>query len=385
MALCLYTLLHLNVPAPGETWTKITWRKVKYLVVSFVWPELPAAMAAGQWAAARRSLKMMRDLYGGDQWTMLHAYYAEMGGFMVQMPDTKAFSITSRHLHFLVSKGYTTLPMIKKEEIEDKSKADAFLKVIALSQAGWLILQVIARAVQGLHISLLEISACDMIACWTPTIFFWFRKPLDITVPEVIHIDTPMAIILCDAGDAAKTPFRQTPLDFVESLGQISELFIAPMPKCVSSKIRLSPGKKPLERIPNDLDPLYHSVLIHWYVALPFYLLAGLNFAAWHAIFPTDIEKTLWRCSVIVYLVCMMIWGHFELALQALEGSTKPVVARMNSYKLRFPAALLFWVPVLIAFTARMCIMGETFASLRAMPADVYQDIEWTNFIPHVS
>lgn len=107
----------------GE-YVEINWRKTKHLFLSFVWPELPSVMAVGQWSAARWSLVMMRALPGGDQWIMVHASYAEMGGFMVQMPDSPPFTITSRHLHYLIDNKYTHIPTVTKKEILDKGKAD---------------------------------------------------------------------------------------------------------------------------------------------------------------------------------------------------------------------------------------------------------------------
>jgi hypothetical protein len=33
---------------------------------------------------------------------------------------------------------------------------------------------------------------------------------------------------------------------------------------------------------------------------------------------------------------------------------------------------------------ARLCLIGETLASLRALPKDVYRTIHWTGVFPHV-
>lgn len=179
-------------------------------------------------------------------------------------------------------------------------------------------------------------------------------------------------------------PFRQTPLDFVEDVEKISRLFTSPLPDSFLRNHPLSPGRRPLQRLPNDRDPRDHSVTIHVLIATPAYLLAGSNFAAWHTVFPTYAEKVLWRCSATVYLVSTMLWGSFELIIQAWEGSKQSALARLGCDKFKFPMALLFWIPVLIAFVARICLIGETLASLRAMPADVYHNVAWTNFIPYV-
>jgi len=60
-------------------------RKLKYLGVAIVVPELLACMAGGQWAAARRSIGAMGAI-GNSDWTMIHGFDAEMGGFVLEGP-----------------------------------------------------------------------------------------------------------------------------------------------------------------------------------------------------------------------------------------------------------------------------------------------------------
>lgn len=55
---------------------------------------------------------------------MEHAFFADMGGFMLTAPDYPPFPIDAAQVLYLVKKGYLDLPQITKSEIEDRDKSD---------------------------------------------------------------------------------------------------------------------------------------------------------------------------------------------------------------------------------------------------------------------
>jgi hypothetical protein len=61
---------------------------------------------------------------GYSSWTMTHAFFADMGGFVLKTPDWKPFPLDSEQLYYMVSQGYLKYPEIDKEAIDDKDKAD---------------------------------------------------------------------------------------------------------------------------------------------------------------------------------------------------------------------------------------------------------------------
>jgi hypothetical protein len=61
---------------------------------------------------------------GYSSWTITHAFFADMGGFILQTPGWKPFPLDAKQLHYMVSKGYLKYPQIDKEAIDDKDKAD---------------------------------------------------------------------------------------------------------------------------------------------------------------------------------------------------------------------------------------------------------------------
>ncbi|KAG6860071.1 hypothetical protein C0995_016212 [Termitomyces sp. Mi166 len=73
--------------------------------------------------------------------------------------------------------------VISKEEIMDKSKGDILTKCLVLVQVTWFILQVLARAIQHLAISELEIVTLAFALLNLVIYFCWWNKPLDVNYP----------------------------------------------------------------------------------------------------------------------------------------------------------------------------------------------------------
>lgn len=99
------------------------------------------------------------------------AYLDELGLF----PATKASDGKNR-----------ALPITTVDDIQDRSKSDAFTKFFALLQCGWLVIQSIARACVGLPITELELTTLVFIFCAFVTYWFWWDKPFDIQTPTLL-------------------------------------------------------------------------------------------------------------------------------------------------------------------------------------------------------
>ena len=78
-------------------------------------------------------------------------------------------------------------PSTTEVEIDDRSKGDALSKGIALLQITWFIIQLIARRVQGLTITELELTMAALAGLNSVMYVFWWNKPLDVRCPIVIR------------------------------------------------------------------------------------------------------------------------------------------------------------------------------------------------------
>ena len=148
-----------------------------------------------------------------------HVIYLNASVSTLTMASTcrRAFPITAKQLKYLVQRGYLGLPAISRKEIWDKSKADKFAKAVAILQTTWLAAQIVTRAIQHLPITPLELFSLALALTSLNTQWFWLNKPLNVSSPTVLPMDAAVTEILLGAGEAAKKPFRDGPLDFIES------------------------------------------------------------------------------------------------------------------------------------------------------------------------
>lgn len=123
-ALCAWVSGCPNAPAPvdGE-WDLIT-DKFFFLLLTLLGPEFVFLLAFGQWQNAQASVELFHAS-GHDDWTISHAFFADMGGVHVRPLDWKQFPVNSKQLHYLVENKYMDYPRIKKEDIKSLGKTDA--------------------------------------------------------------------------------------------------------------------------------------------------------------------------------------------------------------------------------------------------------------------
>jgi hypothetical protein len=395
--ICVWVMMHLNIPSRRDRKWTIYLRKAKWLVLGVLAPELVMLFASGQWASAKRSVRAMRQLKETranceekkekreDKWTMTHAFYAESGGFMLTVPDCGGmqFPITAKQIHWLVEHDFLDIPCIAREEIWDKSKADFFAKAVAAMQVGWFVIQFIARGVQNLPITLLEVATLALISCSAASFFFWFCKPLDVGLSTILEMKRTsagqpqtIATVLLSAGDDAKQQWRDTPMDFCDPLKYSSEEL--PFNRLWGE------NERPLPRIPNDRDSQLHDLKTVIIVAIPTALFGALHCIAWNFIFPTRVEQQIWRWTSIGGGLVLAGGCTAEAASIIWHGYTTTGLNNLGGYKLKWPTNLMFFIPGALYVAGRLVIIVGVCISLRALPAGCLETPQWSNIFPHV-
>ncbi|CAN9247714.1 unnamed protein product [Alternaria alternata] len=132
---------------------------------------------------------------GRYPWTHVHSLYATMGGFVIDTRDLgcdylphgrERMTLTLKGLEFIANHNPDLLPDLSSSAINDKSKANVFVKTITGIQALWFGIQCITRSTQGLSISLLEMNTAIHAVCALALYFFsWWDKPLDVEEPTI--------------------------------------------------------------------------------------------------------------------------------------------------------------------------------------------------------
>jgi len=103
----------------------------------------------------------------------------------------------------------------------------------------------------------------------------------------------------------------------------------------------------------------------------------GINAAAWNAQFPSNTEQMMWRIAS-----CWVMGGGLLIAVFGALGQLCDHGA-MQGY-----AGLVFGLICLMLFgiyaAARSFLIIEAFISVRSLPAEAYNTVDWINAVPHI-
>ena len=131
---CTYTMLCLNIPSSKDTTTTIVRRRIMWMGIAIMAPEIVLTYAAGQWSRAHQSVAAFRKA-GYKEWGSRQAFFADMGGFILDIPDFIPFPINAKQLHWLVTNGHLDYPDVDQKELWDKSKQDRVAKIVTSVQS----------------------------------------------------------------------------------------------------------------------------------------------------------------------------------------------------------------------------------------------------------
>ena len=255
------------------------------------------------------------------------------------------------------------------KELRDKGKSDGLTKVIVLVQTAWFVAQCIARGIQHLPLTELEVVTLAYAMMNFFIYIFWWDKPRNIECPIRVY-RTPTAsheqdndIQELDAGKVAK-PFLR--FLFYMIGGQDTYVDV-----CQRTTVPMFWSG----RLDGDL--------VAWASLGPATL--GVAFGAIHCIawvleFPTHAELLLWRISSIAMIVVPLITALFCIVGIIIgkwsEVSIWELVAALL-FILLIPSALLY-------IAGRIATLVIAFTTLRHLPSGAFSNVNWTTFIPHI-
>ncbi|KAI9430897.1 hypothetical protein F5148DRAFT_990497, partial [Russula earlei] len=303
-------------------------------------------------------------------WTTTHGFFAIMGGFMEYEGNRPNRVLLPEELNSYSLTGNGDFPRIAKEEIEDKSKGDAISKALVILQTNWFVVQCIARGVQGLPVTELELVTVAFATLNFVMYLLWWDKPLNVQrgvrVYKKRDTDEPI-----DDGDIEAT----RSVGFWDALGDaLSDLGAAivrgPMteePEMATWLIRdLAYTMRvntfhPRQWLDRDDMNFYAGVAVV-VVTLAF---GGIHCIGWSFAFPSGAEHILWRVASVTI-------------------TTFPILLIPAGFSHSSFANSLYFALVFIYMLSRLVLLVLPFLSLRSLPTAAYHLIHWTSFIPHV-
>ncbi|KAH6879412.1 hypothetical protein B0T10DRAFT_609854 [Thelonectria olida] len=444
---CSWKCVHLNVPTHRESiagWEKVCgifyrpshqlmmkwWRKLLWMFVIAIAPELGVSQAVRQWRMAREELdrvtpRRKRDpnKFKGQKFTMTHAFYVQMGGILLceipeGQPDQTAPAIavtnpfedpasefiehTERprsyvllrdqpndglekmdpipkvRLHARILDSLEMLdeigvvPTLTEEDIQDRSRADSITKLFALVQCSWLVVQTIARGVKGLAISQLELATIAFVFCALVMHFFWWNKPFDVERRHVL-IKVPKV----------GSRVRHIPNWDSNDIEEMGEWIAGGRKYDLAVGEFFEMGLMNLDIMEGSLDDsdsdLWPTVGLYATGAV----FSAIHLAAWNWEFPSLAVKILWRVFGLIALSAsftpFVLFAAYRVANRVINTDVEDEKANRVAARL----CCFTFLTYIIYFIARMVILVLTCYCMYNMPASTYEKVAWTAWIPH--
>jgi hypothetical protein len=266
-------------------------------------------------------------------WSLKKCWCFAMGGFILEYGPShnkRRKRVEPKALLKLCEDKSIPWPEAEDADIEDHSKADGLIKLLALIQILWFVAQAIGRAAQGLAMTTIELFTLGIVL-WAVIIYgVCWEKPFDIQRPIVVRV----------YGDEAEAAISRLPeggrVSFLDDLGYATE----------SSNL--------------------WGLVLCAFVSLGF---SALHIVAWNFYFSTNVELWLWRAS------CILCAGA-PLLFTLLAWWTKVRnIGDLSFFSLTVILGALYTL-------GRLYMFVEMLISLRAVPASVYQSPQWSQYLP---
>ncbi|KAL2838265.1 hypothetical protein BJY01DRAFT_251064 [Aspergillus pseudoustus] len=431
---CTWKCMHFNLPSQEESeaqwrtfwgwfpyWpSRLRWsvivRQVKWMCMIAIAPEFGIAMAADEfWQAWKLTRKV-----GCAGFTITHAFYALMGGFVIAVPaETNSqaqaveakpssdatesapdlptpdlrkleyFSIISispppaqhsdhpEDYELIDSVAVATIfpsvtqesastlffPRVTEEDIKNQAKSDPLTKALAILQCTWLIIQSIARTSQGLRLTELELTTLAFTACAFTMYTFWWCKPFD--------AQRPIQLLCLDSKTASQVRSNLRPWTVEERSPTTSKVdhYLFGVMDVFSWKWTAEFGQ---------------SIIFHTSAVI----FSAIHLIAWNWDFPSPVVRILWRssavgatCLPLFTLACLTPMGALGNVLDSAFGDEEKFVPK----SLTILMGIVSIGAIVSYFACRVGLIVLIFYCFTDMPASVYQTPSWHNVFPHFS
>ncbi|KAK7040672.1 hypothetical protein VNI00_009578 [Paramarasmius palmivorus] len=336
--------------------------------------------------------------------------------------ESKNLNNNADLLEFLIKHGHITIT--EDEIMENLSHSDTITKFIAVIQTAWFLLQVGARAVEGLAITELEIITVGFAVLNFGTYFLWWNKPLRVRHPLRVYwrqqnkaekvldqnggphgwkaklrgFTVGLWTIFRDAAVAAlKSIFAV--INFLAFQGMNEEdvnwrvlgfalillPFLVVFHLIMASIFIITDANDDYmayvvnsSRLEEESFTLY--ILVYGLTTL----FGAIHCIPWNFQFPTHTEQLLWRISA-GGLVVLPVGLGVVFVILFLIGALVDWCGKDSEDFIGFSLVIFDALLLPIAyFVARVILMVLALMELRNLPQSAYQTVQWTTFIPHI-
>ena len=314
-------------------------------------------------------------------WSKAHGFFIIMGGFHLfkrgrtqetsnvkpisHEDDTPLHPLAAIHLYGdnTLDIDFSSFSVPTEAEIEDRGKSDWLAKSLVLLQTSWFVMQCIARAVEHLPITHLEIVTLAYAAMNFVIYFFWLNKPLNVNRPVRVFRNVDV-----------EEPISDEPsLPWEVILNNLTRLAYFSGPVRDNNIDLTRRNKVPMFWANNTENNALNANLVMLGVGVCF---GAIHCIAWGFPFPTHAELLIWRVSSVAITaipVFFSLMGPLSLWAKNRNFDT---------------AALIIGITFIVAFGlysyGRIFTLALALTSLRKLPPGAFDTVHWTTFLPHI-
>lgn len=309
---------------------------------------------------------------------MLHSHLVIMRGVkiikrdgaIIRIPSTlKSEECLQFHDDLLSSESFSA------EYIADKSKADWFTRIIASLQIIWFLTQIVGRVASDLTITPLELFTLGYVGCALGMYYFWRHKPFDLQVPITVTVIVRSSASVTSPDARNRSNERRSTRRRSES----GDAGFLPNDKSghYNTRVRRS-GSIPGISNSKRKKLLWVSRNQSMLVSLIFFtfLVSACHLLGWKYPFSTIIEAWLWRVCSLLSLGLPLLIIFVQITYWQLDEEARESVFK-NVEAFTVLCALLY-------FSVRTCLLVQVFLALRSVPVDVFDTVEWAQYMPHI-
>jgi hypothetical protein len=291
-----------------------------------------------------------------------------MGGFHFFEGSDKAGDLYAA-IHPLTYKDVLSMLRIKilslptEEEIQDKSKSDWLAKTIVLLQTLWFVMQCIARSIENLPTTELEIVTLAYTAINVGMLIAWWDKPR--------NIDRPIRVF--------RKPVKNDSAKSAVWWEKVLKIITGVQDEWVDLRMRT---KVPIFYSGNPDDKeIFTADGITLTVGVVF---GAIHCIAWFFDFRSQAERLLWRLSSVAITTVPALLGLSLVSLQVAKryGDSGPdfVQYLLIFCPFLFSGATLLLMPLLglLYVAARFATLVLAFMNLASLPPGAFQAVHWT-------
>jgi len=320
----------------------------------------------------------------------------------IEVPNFETLIYIMKHFHHIL----TDIP---EEYILNQAASSSLSKALLIVQVAWFCTNCTSRLFQGLPLSLLEVSTAAHALYTLLTYFVWWSKPIDVPAPTIMREKEARevyALLKCSddeydkalkmaqkraTGDSSTLPGTYGSGKILLAADALQNLL--PTPERPPRSLRFYDGGRMMT--PGTLSNEIHygglaGFLFMGVILIISPILYGLvHFLAWDDLFPTPLERLLWRvCSLVV--TCS---GLAEFCVSYIMGLIMGFSGDIDTIfgMLMLSMALLsttVLTSVIIPFAhilASGFLVVESFRQLSFLDSAAYQLPSWSNYWPHFS